>query len=247
MRSIYGIRCGVLAALLGWVGQAGASGLQVAPISLNLQARQNAEGLWLSNTGDAPLHAQVRVYNWTQNGGAEQLVPSRGLLLSPPMLQIAAGDRQLVRVIRVGAPPNGGAAVEDAYRVVVDELPVDVQNKQGVNFVLRYSVPVFVEPAGKTSVTPKLSWSLQREGDHALLEIRNSGDGHAQISQLDFTGRDGKAMSLGNGLFGYVLPGAQMRWILKPPADAFTGGGTLHAKVNNEAVAQPVSLDTAAR
>ncbi len=26
------------------------------------------------------------------------------------------------------------------------------------------------------------------------------------------------------GLFGYVLPGAQMRWILKPPADAFIGG-----------------------
>lgn len=236
-----------LLVLLGLFGQAGASGLQVAPITLQLQARQNASGLWLSNTGDALLHAQVRVYHWTQAGGKEQLLPSRALLLSPPMLQIAAGERQLVRVIRVGAPPSGGDAVEDAYRVIVDELPVNTSHKQGVNFVLHYSIPVFVEPVGKTTVAPKLSWALHRDGDHAVLEVRNSGDGHAQISQLDFTGQNGSKTSLGHGLFGYVLPGATMRWILKPAATLFAGGGTFHAKVNNEAVTQPVSLDVAAR
>ena len=247
MRMKHRIQCGALACLLGLFGQAGASGLQVAPISLQLQARQNANGLWLSNTGDAVLHAQVRIYHWTQTDDTEQLTPSRSLLLSPPMLQIAAGDRQLVRVIRVGAPPSGANAVEDAYRVVVDELPVDTQNKEGVNFVLRYSVPVFVEPAGKASVAPQLNWALHRNGDQAVLEVRNSGDGHAQISQLDFTDLAGMHTALGDGLFGYVLPGARMRWILKPPASVFADGGTFHAKVNNEAVTQPVSLDAAAR
>lgn len=247
MRMKHRIRSCALVCLLGLIGQVGASGLQVAPISLSLQARQNADGLWLSNTGDAVLHAQVRVYHWTQADGTEQLTASRSLLLSPPMLQIAAGDRQLVRVIRVGAPPSGAGAVEDAYRVLVDELPVDVQNKEGVNFVLHYSVPVFVEPAGKASVAPQLSWALHRDGDHVVLEVRNSGDGHAKISDLDFTDRGGKQTALGGGLFGYVLPGAQMRWILKPSASVFADGGTFHAKVNDEAVTQPLSLDAAAR
>lgn len=247
MRMKHRLCCGLLIGLLGLCGQAAASGLQVAPISLQLQARQNAEGLWLSNTGDAMLHAQVRVYHWTQSAGEEQLTPSRGLLVSPPMVKVTAGDRQLVRVIRVGMPPSGPTAVEDAYRVVVDELPVDVQDKKGVQFVLRYSVPVFIEPAGKSTVAPKLSWSLHRDGEHVVLEVRNTGDGHAQISQLDFTSRGGTKTPIGNGLFGYVLPGAQMRWILKPTASVFADGGAFHAKVNDEAVTQPVSLDTAAR
>ncbi len=223
-----------------------ASGLQVSPVMLSLQARQNAEGLWLSNTGDQVLHAQVRVYHWTQEGGEEQLTPSRGLLVSPPMLEIAAGSRQLVRVIRVGAPPSGTAAVEDAYRISVDELPVDTQGGKGLNFVLHYSLPVFVEPAGKGSTAPELHWSLRREDGHAVLVVSNSGDGHAQLSQLSFTDSQGGKVIVSDGLLGYVLPGAQMHWALKSPADAFVGGGTLHARINGEAVTQPISLASAA-
>ncbi len=94
-----------------------ASGLQVSPVSLSLEPKQNADGLWLSNTGDGVVHAQVRVYHWAQDGGEEKLEPSRGLVISPPMMQLAAGDKQLIRVIRVGAPPNGAGAIEDSYRV----------------------------------------------------------------------------------------------------------------------------------
>jgi fimbrial chaperone protein len=237
----------LLAAIIAVSGGAAATGLQVAPISLQLQATQNADGLWLSNTGDASLHAQVRVFHWTQQNGEEQLVPSRGLVISPPMLAVDAGQKQLVRVIRVGAPPTGTAAAEDAYRVIVDELPVDTAGKKGVQFVLRYSVPVFVEPAGITNAAPKLNWSLQHDGDHAVLEVANNGNGHAQLSQLSFTGHDGKPVEINAGLLGYVLPGATMRWTLKPPVDAFAGGGTLSVRINGEAATQPLAFAAAAR
>ena len=49
---------------------ASASGLQVAPVSIDVPATQNAEGLWLSNTGDTPVRAQVRVFRWTQENDA---------------------------------------------------------------------------------------------------------------------------------------------------------------------------------
>ena len=58
---------------------AAASGLQVSPISLSLQAKENASGLTLSNTGDNAVHAQVRVYQWSQNEKGDQLTTSRGL------------------------------------------------------------------------------------------------------------------------------------------------------------------------
>ena len=158
---------GLLVSLLAAGGSADASGLQVAPTTLSLKASQNADGLWLSNTGDSVVHAQVRVYHWTQDSQGDQLAESRGLVVSPPMLQLTAGDRQLVRVIRVGAPPNGAGAVEDAYRLAIDELPVNAQGKPGLQFVLHYSVPIFVEPAGAAAAPAQLQWSLQRIGEQA--------------------------------------------------------------------------------
>lgn len=223
-------------------GNVWASGLQVAPISLTLQARESAQGLWLSNTGTDVIHAQVRVYHWIEQYGEQQLAPSRGLVISPPMVEIKPGDKQLVRVIRVGAPPSGSRAVEDAYRLAIDELPIDTQGKQGLQFVLHYTVPVFVEPVGTAAVSPQLQWSLLREGNQAVLQVANSGTGHAQLANLDFVDHSGHRITLGGGLFGYVLPGATMRWTLKQPAADFAGGGTLEARINDAPVTQTISL-----
>lgn len=231
-------------ALLALCTGAAGSGLQVSPTLLTLQATQNADGLWLSNTGTSPLHAQIRVYQWTQEAGEEKLVPSRGLVISPPMLALDAQQRQLVRVIRVGAPPTTG---EVAYRVILDELPVDTGTHNGLQFVLRYSLPVFVEPQGTAPALPQLHWSLQREGDHAVLQINNTGGTHAQIVGLAFTDATQHRTEVAKGLLGYVLPGATMHWTLQPSAGVFAAGGTFEAMINGEKATQTVSLATRPR
>ncbi|MEO7067197.1 MAG: molecular chaperone [Rhodanobacter sp.] len=238
-------KAGLAALFAGWLLASGtvlASGLQVSPVSLHLKAVQTADGLWLSNTGSSALHAQIRVYHWTQQDDADQLEPSRGLVISPPMLEIKPGDRQLIRVIRVGAPPNGANAVEDAYRLAIDELPIDATGAKGLQFVLHYSVPIFLEPAGNTEVTPELHWQLQRVGAQAVLEVSNTGTGHAQLATVSFVNRNGKRVEVSNGLLGYVLPGATMHWTLKQPATNFAGGGTFEVKINGASATQNITL-----
>jgi fimbrial chaperone protein len=232
----------LLASLVLASGSAQASGLQVSPVSLTLKATQNADGLWLSNTGDDVIHAQVRVYRWTEQSGEQQLVPSHGLVVSPPMLAIEPGQKQLIRVIRVGAPPNGAGAVEDAYRLAIDELPIDVQGKKGLQFVLHYSLPVFVEPAGTDMATPQLHWSLHRDGGNAVLEVSNSGSGHAQLSEVSYTNSSGRHTEINGGLLGYILPGATMHWTLKQPATEFAGTGTFEARINGAPATQTITL-----
>jgi fimbrial chaperone protein len=228
------------AALLAACGPLLASGLQVSPVSLTLSAARQADGLWLSNIGNTPLHAQARVYRWTQHDGKEELVASHELVVSPPMLSVAANSQQLVRVIRTGAPPTDG--MEAGYRVIVDELPVDTRTESGLQFVLRYSIPVFVEPVGAAPVPPKLDWSLSTQGGQAVLTVHNGGGTHAQVADLAFADAAGHRTQIAKGLFGYVLPGATMSWTLKTAPATFTAGGSFEALINGEKATQNLSL-----
>jgi fimbrial chaperone protein len=230
-------RYAVILALALSCGVAAASGLQVSPVTLTLQPAQNADGLWLSNTGDNVVHAQVRVYHWTQENGVEKLTPSRELLVSPPMMQLAVSDRQLIRVIRAGAP---AATVEGAYRVIIDELPVEVPGKKGLQLVLRYSVPIFIAAAGAQPAAPQLKWSLHREAGQAVLEVANSGGMHAQLADVNFVDPAGRRTQVHAGLMGYILPGARMRWPLKSSAEAFALGGVLETMINGNATQEKI-------
>lgn len=223
-------------------GVALASGLQVSPVSLTLQANRNAGGLWLSNTGDGVVHAQVRVYHWSQKDGKNQLAASRGLVISPPMLALKPGERHLIRVIRIGAPPSGSQAVEDSYRLAIDELPVKGPDQKGLQFVLHYSVPIFIEPMGVKSVAPQLDWTLKQDGKHVVLTVTNQGTAHAQLAKLSFVDTSGQRTVINGGLMGYVLPGSTMHWTLKQPLATFVRGGTIEARINGVEAKRDVSL-----
>lgn len=243
------LRLGLLlaAAFAAASGGAWASGLQVAPISLTLKPTQNADGLWLSDTGSNPIHAQVRVYRWTQSDGKDQLVPSRDLVVSPPMLAIAPGARQLIRVIRVVAPPQGTGAAEATYRLAIDELPVEPHNgKAELQFVLHYSLPVFVEPAAGP-VSPRLQWQLADQGGQEVLQVTNTGTGHAQLSDMSYVDHAGKRHAIDGHRLGYVLPGATMVWPLNQPAKNFAGGGSLEARINGAPTTQAIPPADGAR
>ena len=219
---------------------ADAAGLQVTPTTLTLRARQSADGLWLSNTGSTPLQAQVRLFQWIQSDGEERFEPTRALAVSPPMLELAPGARQLVRVIRLGAPP----AAEGSYRLIVDELPPDeAQRPPGLQFVLRYSVPVFLAAAGDPATAPKLRARVDLQGDQVRFEVRNDGDQYAQLADLTFVDAHGTRHPLRPGLLGYALPGQRMRWPLAAPAELLRGAGTFKARINGEATEQALALD----
>jgi len=217
-----------------------AASLQVSPVTIDLQARQNSEGLWLSNSGTQPLQAQVRVYAWVQEGGEDLLKPTNDMVASPPMLTIQPGQRQIVRLVRVGAgqaPPS----MEKAYRVVMDELPVG-EGAEGVKFVLRYSVPIFIappttEPAarGQAIAAPPLDWGLQDGPAGVVLTASNKGRVRAKVTNVSLAGRNGKKIVLSEGLYGYVLPGSVRHWTLTRETGAAARGGTLDLSVNDQA------------
>jgi fimbrial chaperone protein len=234
--------CVLLAGALAVAG-CGAASLQVAPTSLQLGARDNAGALWITNSGTEPVNVQARVYRWDQSEGRDALEPATDLVVSPPMQALAAGQQQLIRVVRAqpGPPP-----AQLAYRVIVDEVPTLDPNRQGMQFVLRYSLPVFVQPEGDASPEPDLQARVLTQPDgSATLEVHNRGRGYAQLADLA-VGTPERPQIFQPGLLGYVLGGQTMRWPLEIGA-ARLAGATLTAKINGGSNATPLSSTPPAR
>ncbi|UUS13075.1 molecular chaperone [Stenotrophomonas sp. CD2] len=226
----------LLALCLLATSTAGATSLQVAPTSLQLEARQRAGELWLTNSGTSPVKLQVRVFRWVQQGGQEQLLPTDELMASPPMQELAAGQQQLVRVMR---PTREPPAAQQYYRLIVDEVPDTATRAEGMQFVLRYSIPVFVQPAsGK--LAPQLQARLVTLGDGRNgVEVANSGNSYAQIADLAL-GSAKRPRIVHPGLLGYVLPGQVMRWPIERMA-IDRDNDQITAKLNGESEQTPLS------
>ena len=232
-----------LALALPLPGVAHASGLQVEPVSVTIEKRSNI--VWLSNTAETPVLAQIRVYRWTQTATGDELVPTDALLASPPMINLAAGGRQLVRL--VAANP---VSCEDTFRLAIDEVPSLAPKGSGLRYVLHYSVPVFVNRSGCDHIRPELTWSFARAAGGITMTVANRGAMHAQLAQLRYVSAKGTRVALATGLLGYVLPGMERKFTLPIPATTaaqMAPGGTLELAVNGSDVTNPLALAPSGR
>lgn len=225
-----------------------AGGLQVAPASIQMPLNNNATGIWLSNTSSTPLTAQIRVFKWSQEGGEDLMSSTTQLTISPPVVEIPAGGKQLVRIIRTGTAPAIGT--EAAYRLIVDELPAEVPEAMrpptptpskrtfGMNFLMRYSVPVFVGDATDDSIKeigPQLEWSAHKNDSTGqwTVSVTNHASVRAQLADLSAVTTDGQTRPLITGMLGYVLPGSTRQWKLAVALRAQSVQG-FQAQINSD-------------
>lgn len=206
-----------------------AASLQVSPVMLDIEKNQPSDGIWLSNTGQESLHAQVRVFAWSQRNREDVLEATPYFVASPPLIKIEAGERQFIRLVRIG---DSGSKQEQAYRIVVDELPIESEGAEGLTFVLRYSIPVFIR-GKEDKQEPILSWQISENVQkEAVLVVTNTGDKRAQLSRLIFTPTNGKSVVLNEGLVGYVLADNSMQWVVSSNARSFASGGVFDVLIN---------------
>lgn len=226
-----------------------ASSILIWPIDPVIEDDQNSASLWLENKDDKPVYMQIRVFEWKQSDNDNQYTKQTDIAVSPPFALIEPGKRQLIRLIKnIKVQPNQ----ERAYRIIVDEAPRAKKPDEitesspasvGINFQMRYSVPLFISGQGvwtnpdysknrdiQKATAPKLSYRVISQNNHSFLEVRNDGVVHARLSHLVNTSGNGDKV-LADGLFGYVLAHSTMR--LPLPTNQINSGGKLQALINN--------------
>jgi fimbrial chaperone protein len=174
----------------------------------------------LTNAGSEHLNAQIRIFRWTQKNGKDVLEETRDVVASPPAIKLGAGKKTVIRVVRVNKTP---AATEESYRLIVDEIPKPPKpGHAGVGFSIRYSVPVFFSKPGEDI---DLAWKATVSGGKLVLTAANAGGRHVRLAGLKVVGKNGKAVSFGEGLNGYVLGQSSRVWTAK--AKSIAPGGTI--------------------
>ncbi|WP_186419302.1 fimbria/pilus periplasmic chaperone [Bosea sp. CS1GBMeth4] len=188
---------------------ASAASLQVAPVLLDVPAAGSATTITLRNTDTQPITAQIRVYRWVQAGGEERLEPTGDVVASPPFVELRARQDYTVRVVRTVRRTVAG---EEAYRLVIDELPRPQQRSGTVSLVLRHVVPVFFASRGTSPAN--LTWGVSTQGRRLVLNARNHGDARLRLSAVSIRDASGRVVGASKGLVGYALGQGTMSWPL---------------------------------
>jgi fimbrial chaperone protein len=230
MRSIRATAMAMLCVLGS--GAVHAASLRVAPTTLTLIAPDSAATLTLSNEDMRPINVQIRIFRWSQTNGVEHLEPTTDVVVSPPSTALGPRSLYVVRVVRVTRTPVAG---EESYRVVVDELPDRSRRMRGtVTFVLRYAIPVFF--ASRDAGPPQVAWTVQPSNRAVVLTARNTGGRRLRVADLKLSDA-GRIIAVRDGLLGYVLAGATMRWSLPRAGSEQTSGHSVTVAAQGEAQA----------
>ncbi len=181
-------------------GCAQAQGLTLSPVMLSAPAEGGPAALTFTSGLAAPKMVQVRVFDWSQADGGEQMTPTENVKFGPEIFEIAPGKTQTVRFL---LPDTDG---QGTWRVVVDELPSATDASAGttqLDLRLRYVLSMFAAPEGEPAM-------LQAAAEKDALTLTNPGHGWLKLHGLRLVTPDGRADDANAGVV-YLLPGATTR------------------------------------
>ena len=208
-----------------------AGSISVSPTTLDLVTSGEAgSSVTVTNSSTAPANIQARVLRWTQVDGKDRLDPTEEVAVSPPIIQIPPGADQVIRIVRLSQRPIVG---EEAYRLLVDELPSSARlPATNVHLVVRQSIPVFFR-SPEAAIEP-LSFEFSRGGNATRAVGINRGEAHQKITSLTIKDGHDIVRYSKSGLVGYVLGRSSFAW--NAPAmgagPASVQGRTEHGPIN---------------
>jgi fimbrial chaperone protein len=189
-----------------------AASFSVNPVRVDLAAERPYTVMQIINSADMPITLQARAYRWTESDMAKGggLVSTDAIILNPPLLTVLPHS---IRYLRLGLRTANTGTTELPYRLVLQEVPKAVDDKEGavLRTIVRMTIPIFA--VAKSATAPKPEWSLQQTGlGKYKLSLANKGTAHIHVTTLDISpaGKTEALKKLNAPI--YVLPGQSYSW-----------------------------------
>ncbi len=191
--------------VFGHVAPALAGVFSVTPVRIFMKPRDRAVAITIVNEGDTAVALQADIHTWAQGpDGADQLVLTEDMILSPPIIKLAPRARQVVRLALL---KPADASRELTYRMIVREVPEAVAtqaNTMEVPIALALNMPVFITPP---VARREVSCEASRVGDQVMATCSNTGSAYAQVREIQLRRGDQVLARFEGG--NYILPGVR--------------------------------------
>jgi fimbrial chaperone protein len=205
-----------LTAAPAWAGL-----FSVTPVRIYMVPKDRAIAVTITNEGDDELVMQADIYVWKQKpNGDDDLTLTEDMILSPPIIKLAARSRQVVRLAMLSPRPT---TEQLTYRMVVREVPEakPADKKVQLQIALAFSMPVFITPPGAKQ---QLSCTAERAAADTVRAIcENTGNAYAQPREFLLSNAAGEKLA-GRDSGGYILPSIKRSFDIKRTDGRIAGG-----------------------
>lgn len=213
----------LLACTVNSAALAGAGGIAISPVVLELDSPRKAIAVTVTNSGDRPITLQTDTMTWKQVNGTDQNEPTDDLLVVPTIVTVPANSSQMFRVMLRAPNPS---PLERTYRLILEDISEAQPSEQGdqpvVAFKFSHSLPLLIAPSGK--IVNAVSWkpcavanaaasSVKSAGlgKEACVRLLNAGNRRIKVQGLTLAGEGWQQpFSLKTG--ENILAGAEREW-----------------------------------
>jgi fimbrial chaperone protein len=162
------------------------AGISVSPLSATLTLKnQRSHLLTVINSDQSrPIAIRIKALEWQlDHQGRDIRSPTTDLVLFPSQFILPAGGS---RSIRIAPRDNVEPELERSYRIMVQEVPVDLQGENevstGVRLITSYATAFYIAPLQPES---KLAIKDVTKNQHQLhFTLINSGNSHTHLHKL---------------------------------------------------------------
>lgn len=158
--------------------------------SLELSENRKSAQFTVENESNEKMAIELTVKERRMNSdGKEELPPTSELSIFPPQMIIPPKEKRTVRVMWNGP---GKISSEKSFRVIAEQLPLDVDKKKkgtGIQMLMKYMAAFYVTPPdAKADLGTTLISSLPGK---LVFKVTNSGMRHQIIYKPKLTFRKG--------------------------------------------------------
>jgi len=178
----------------------------VTPVRIYMTPKDRAVAVTITNEGNTEVVLQADLNAWSQKpDGTDEQVPTEDLILSPPIIKLAPGARQVVRLALL---KPADASRQLIYRMIMREVPEATAARDKtieVPIALALSLPVFITPP---PAKREMDCTAARSTPQALnVSCGNQGSAYAQVREISFMRGEQTIARFEGGT--YILPGAR--------------------------------------
>ncbi|MFT5313858.1 MAG: fimbrial chaperone protein [Paraglaciecola sp.] len=184
-----------------------AQAVMLSSVHLDMSVKKPIVSLTLTNDSAEVVTYQINTLTWDQVDGQNIYNETSDLMVTPPIVSIAANSSQ---VFRVGLFKPGPHLVELSYRVVLENITSETVAKKGtgLSFVFSHNLPLFYAPLMPVD---SVLWSrcVSQVVGESCLRMENKGNRHTKMRNFNAVSPTEQKL-YNNG--STVLAGSSAQW-----------------------------------